>query len=126
MRCEVVNGVVTFLAQANVRQVSETQIARSPHLARLRLMPGVAELPIRPDAFIAWQDLVDRVCEAEGLSFETACEVFKARFLRLSMCRDNSIAMIQAEGEQAKNTHAYFKNKWLEIGLEPQTPGQLA
>jgi hypothetical protein len=86
MRCEVVNGVVTFLAHGNVRQVSETQVARSPHLARLRLLPGVAELPIRPDAFVAWQDLVERVCDAEDLSVETACEVFKARFLRLSRC----------------------------------------
>jgi hypothetical protein len=97
MRCEVVDGVVTFLAHADVRQASETQVARSPHLARLRLLPGVAELPIRPDAFIAWQDLVDKVCDAKDLSLETACEVFKARFLRLGMCGDNSMAIIQAE-----------------------------
>jgi hypothetical protein len=83
MRCEVVDGVMTFLAHANVRQVSEAQVARSQHLARLRLLPGEAELPIRPDAFLAWQDFVEEVCAAEDLSLETACEVFEARFLRV-------------------------------------------
>jgi hypothetical protein len=97
MRCEVVNGVVTFRAHGNVRQVSETQVARSPHLAQLRLLPGVAELPIRPDAFLAWQDLVEEVYDAEDLSLEGACEVFEARILRRGMLGDNSIAMLQAE-----------------------------
>jgi hypothetical protein len=83
MRFEVVNGVVTFLAHAGVRQVSEAQVARSQHLARLRLLPGVAELPIRPDVFLVWQDLVEEAWNAEDLSLETACEVFEARFLRL-------------------------------------------
>jgi hypothetical protein len=84
MRCEVVNGVVKFLAHANVRQVSEAQVARSPHLARLRLLPGVAELPIRQDTFMTWQDLVEEVCDVEELSLETGCEVFEARFLPLA------------------------------------------
>jgi hypothetical protein len=96
MRCEVVNGVVTLIAHGDVRRVSEAQVARSQHLARLRLLPGVAELPIRPDIFLVWQDLVEEACDAEDLGLETACEVFEARFLRLGMCGD-SIAMIQAE-----------------------------
>jgi hypothetical protein len=104
MRYEVVNGAVTFLAHPDIRQVSETQVARSPHLARLRLLPGVAELPIRPDAFLAWQDFVEEVCDAEDLSLETACEVFEARFLRIGMCWDNLIAMIQAEYVQTPET----------------------
>jgi hypothetical protein len=79
MRCEVINGVVTFPAH-DFRQVSEAQVARTTHLARLRLLPGVAELPIRPDSFLAWQDVVEGVCDAEDLSLETACEVFEARF----------------------------------------------
>jgi hypothetical protein len=84
--------------------VSEMQVARSPHLARLRLLPGVAELPIRPDAFLAWQDLVEEVCDAEDLRLDTACEVFEARFLRLGMCGDNSIATIQAECVQTPDS----------------------
>jgi hypothetical protein len=92
MRCEVVNGAVNFAAHANVRQVSEAQLARSQHLARLHLLPGVAEIPIRPDAFLAWQDVVEGVCDAEELSFATACEVFEARFLCLGLCGDSSIA----------------------------------
>jgi hypothetical protein len=104
MRCEVDNGVVTFLTHADVRPVSEAQVARSPHLARLRLLPGVAELPIRPDAFLAWQDLVEEVCGVEDLSLETACELFEARFLQLGMCGDNSIAVILAECVQAPDS----------------------
>jgi hypothetical protein len=96
MRCEVVNGVVTFLPHPNVRHVSEAQVARSQLLARLRLLPGVAELPIRPDVFLIWQDLVEEACDAEAFCLETACAVFEARFLRLGMSGD-SIAMIQAE-----------------------------
>jgi hypothetical protein len=92
MRCEVVNGVVTFLAHANVRHVSEAQVARRPHLARLRLLPGVAELPIRPDAFLTWQELVEEVFDVEDLSLETACEVHEARFVCLRMRWDNSTA----------------------------------
>jgi hypothetical protein len=92
MRCEVVNGAVTFLAHANVRQVSEAQVARSPHLARLRLLPGVAELPVRPDTFRTWQELVEEVFDFEHLSLETACEVYEARFVCLRMPGANSTA----------------------------------
>jgi hypothetical protein len=67
-------------------------VARSPHLARLRLLSGVAELPIKPNVFLEWQKLVEEVCDADDLSFETACDVFKARFLCLGMCEGNSMA----------------------------------
>jgi hypothetical protein len=107
MRCEVVNGVVTFVAHADVRQVSEAQVARSPLLARVRLLPGVAELPIRPAAFLSWQNLVEEVCDAEDLSLETACEVFEARFLRLSVCGD-SIAMPQADCVQTPDSRSLY------------------
>jgi hypothetical protein len=83
MRFAVVNGVVNFLDHANVRQVSEAQVARSPHLARLRCLAGVAELPVRPDTFLAWQNIVEEVCDAKTLNLETACQVFEVRFLRL-------------------------------------------
>jgi hypothetical protein len=108
MRCEVVNGVVTFLAHVHVRQVSEAQVARSPHLARLRLLPGIAELPIRPDAFLVWQDLVEEDRDAEEMSLETACEVFEARFLRLDMCRDNAIAMTQLNSALPARLYSAF------------------
>jgi hypothetical protein len=86
---------VTILAHVKVRPVSEAQVARSPHLARLRLLPGVAELPIRPDTFLAWQYVVDEVCEATRLSHATACEVYEARFLCLRMCGGNLTAGTQ-------------------------------
>jgi hypothetical protein len=77
MKYEIVDGVVTFLGHDNVRPVSETQAARSPHLAQLRSLPGGAELPIRPETFLSWQNLVDGVCDAEQLSPKAACEVFE-------------------------------------------------
>jgi hypothetical protein len=80
MRFEVVDGLVTFLGPANVRRVSEAQVARSPHLAQLSALPGGAELPIRPKIFLAWQDVVEGRCETEDLSPEAACEVFEVRF----------------------------------------------
>jgi hypothetical protein len=79
MRFEVVDGLVTFLAPANFRRVSEAQVARSPHLAQLRALPGGAELPIRPEIFLVWQDVVEGRCDPENVSPKTACEVFEVR-----------------------------------------------
>jgi hypothetical protein len=79
MQVEVVDSVVTILGHADVRQVSEAQVACSPHLAQLRLLPGGAELPIRPETFRAWQDVVEALCEPADLRPETACDVFEVR-----------------------------------------------